>query len=47
MNSPTSRWLHFLLAVIVILELTGRLTRHIQLEYFVKPLVMRGLVLEK
>jgi uncharacterized membrane protein YhhN len=40
MKKNTSLLLHLLFAVIVIIELTGRLVGNIQLEYFVKPLIM-------
>jgi len=40
MKKTTSLTMHLLLAVIVIVELTGRFTDNINLEYFVKPLIM-------
>ena len=40
MNKRTSMLLHIPLAVIVFVELTGRFTDNINLEYFVKPLIM-------
>ena len=40
MKKTTSLILHLLFAVIVIVELTGRFTDNINLEYFVKPLIM-------
>ena len=40
MKKTTSLVLHLLFAVIVIVELTGRYTDNINLEYFVKPLIM-------
>ena len=40
MKKTTSLIMHLLLAVIVIVELTGRFTGNINLEYFVKPLIM-------
>jgi uncharacterized membrane protein YhhN len=40
MKKNTSLLMHLLFAVIVIIELTGRLVDNIQMEYFVKPLIM-------
>jgi len=40
MKTKTSLVLHVIFAVIVIIELQGRLTGTIQTEYFVKPLIM-------
>jgi uncharacterized membrane protein YhhN len=40
MKNNTSLLLHLLFAVIVIIELIGRLVDNIQMEYFVKPLIM-------
>lgn len=40
MKKNTSFLMHLLFAVIVIVELLGRLLDHIQMEYFVKPLIM-------
>ena len=40
MNKNTSLLLHLLFAVIVIVELLGRLMDNIQMEYFAKPLIM-------
>lgn len=40
MKNKTSLYLHLVFAVIVILELTGRILDKIQIEYFVKPLIM-------
>jgi uncharacterized membrane protein YhhN len=40
MKNSTSRMLHLLFAVIVLVELLGRLLDNIQMEYFVKPLIM-------
>jgi uncharacterized membrane protein YhhN len=40
MKKNTSLLLHLIFAVIVIIELTGRLMDNIQMEYFVKPLIM-------
>lgn len=40
MKRNTSLWLHLLFAVIVIVELTGRLIGDVQMEYVVKPLIM-------
>lgn len=40
MKNRTSFFLHLILVVIVIIELTGRLTGNINLEYLVKPLIM-------
>jgi uncharacterized membrane protein YhhN len=40
MKKNTSLLLHLVFAVIVIIELTGRLMDNIQMEYFVKPLIM-------
>jgi uncharacterized membrane protein YhhN len=40
MQKRTSIILHFLFAVIVVVELTGRFMDRIQLEYMVKPLIM-------
>ena len=40
MKKRTSILLHLLLAIIVIVELTGRITDNINLEYPVKPLIM-------
>ena len=40
MKKNTSLLLHLIFAVIVIVELTGRLTDNIQIEYYVKPLIM-------
>ena len=40
MKKRTSILLHLLLAIIVIVELTGRFTDNINLEYPVKPLIM-------
>lgn len=40
MKKNTSLLLHLLFAVIVIIELLGRLLDNIQMEYFVKPLIM-------
>jgi len=40
MKNSTSLLMHLLFAVIVIVELLGRLMDNIQMEYFVKPLIM-------
>jgi len=40
MKKNTSTYLHLVFAVIVIVELAGRLLDNIQMEYFVKPLIM-------
>jgi uncharacterized membrane protein YhhN len=40
MKKNASLLLHLIFAVIVIIELTGRLMDNIQMEYFVKPLIM-------
>ncbi|MEA3460375.1 MAG: lysoplasmalogenase [Bacteroidota bacterium] len=40
MKKNTSLLLHLLFAVIVLVELLGRLLDNIQMEYFVKPLIM-------
>jgi len=40
MKKNTSLSMHLLFAVIVIIELLGRLLDNIQMEYFVKPLIM-------
>jgi hypothetical protein len=40
MKNSTSLWLHLVLVLIVVVELTGRLLGSIQLEYLVKPLIM-------
>ena len=40
MQRKTSLLLHVLLAIIVVIELTGRFTDNINLEYAVKPLIM-------
>lgn len=40
MQKRTSILLHLLLVIIVIVELTGRITENINLEYYVKPLIM-------
>jgi uncharacterized membrane protein YhhN len=40
MNKNSSLGMHLLFAVIVIVELLGRLLDNIQMEYFVKPLIM-------
>ena len=40
MHNRTSILLHLLLIIIVIVELTGRITENINLEYYVKPLIM-------
>jgi uncharacterized membrane protein YhhN len=40
MKKQTSLILHLVLAVIVVIELTGRITDNINLEYLVKPLIM-------
>lgn len=40
MKKKTSLLLHLVFAVIVMIELTGRLVDNIQMEYFVKPLIM-------
>jgi len=40
MKNNTSLLLHLLFAVIVFVELLGRLLDNIQMEYFVKPLIM-------
>ena len=40
MKKRTSLILHFLLLVIAVIELTGRFTDNINLEYMVKPLIM-------
>lgn len=40
MKNNTSLLMHLLFAVIVIVELLGRLLDNIQMEYFVKPLIM-------
>jgi uncharacterized membrane protein YhhN len=40
MQKTTSLILHLILAVIVIVELTGRYSDNINLEYYVKPLIM-------
>ena len=40
MKKNTSLLMHLLFAVVVIIELTGRLVDNIQMEYFVKPLIM-------
>lgn len=40
MNKNTSLLLHLLFAVIVIVELLGRLMDNLQMEYFAKPLIM-------
>jgi len=40
MHKRTSILLHLLLGIIVIVELTGRITENINLEYYVKPLIM-------
>jgi len=40
MKKNTSLYLHLIFAIIVIVELAGRLLDNIQMEYFVKPLIM-------
>lgn len=40
MKNNTSLLMHLLFAIIVIVELLGRLLDNIQMEYFVKPLIM-------
>ena len=40
MKKQISLWLHLIFSVIVVVELTGRLTGNIRLEYLVKPLIM-------
>ena len=40
MKKNTSLHLHLIFAIIVIIELAGRLLDNIQMEYFVKPLIM-------
>lgn len=40
MKNRTSLMMHLLFAIIVIVELLGRLLDNIQMEYFVKPLIM-------
>ncbi len=40
MKNRTSLFLHFIFALIVVVELTGRFTDRINLEYMVKPLIM-------
>ncbi len=40
MKNSTSLVLHLIFVIIVFLELTGRITDNINLEYFVKPLIM-------
>ena len=40
MKKNSSLYLHLIFAVIVIIELLGRLLDNIQMEYFVKPLIM-------
>jgi len=40
MKKTSSLYLHLIFAVIVIVELLGRLMDNIQMEYFVKPLIM-------
>lgn len=40
MKKNSSLLMHIVFAVIVIIELTGRLMDNIQMEYFVKPLIM-------
>jgi uncharacterized membrane protein YhhN len=40
MKNKTSLYLHLIFAVIVFLELAGRILDKIQIEYFVKPLIM-------
>ena len=40
MKKNSSLILHLIFAVIVIVELLGRLLDNIQMEYFVKPLIM-------
>ncbi len=40
MQKNTSTYLHLIFAIIVIVELAGRLLDNIQMEYFVKPLIM-------
>jgi uncharacterized membrane protein YhhN len=40
MKKNASLLLHLVFAVIVVIELTGRLMDNIQMEYFVKPLIM-------
>ena len=40
MKNRTSLLMHLLFALIVIVELLGRLLDNIQLEYFAKPLIM-------
>ena len=40
MKKNTSLYLHLFFAIIVVVELAGRLLDNIQMEYFVKPLIM-------
>lgn len=40
MHKRNSILLHLLLIIIVVVELTGRITENINLEYYVKPLIM-------
>lgn len=40
MKKNTSLYLHLIFAIIVVVELAGRLLDNIQMEYFVKPLIM-------
>jgi len=40
MQKRNSILLHLLLVIIVVVELTGRITENINLEYYVKPLIM-------